>query len=309
MQNKKRVILFGSTGMMGNYVRYVLKHHDLHIINRNKFDANADSFEKLSGLVKNLEPNADTTFINCIGAIPQKDYNAHVYKNINQELPHLINRVRKEYNSKFIHITTDCVFSGEAGNYNENSVHDGDTVYGQTKSKGEPNDCTVIRTSIIGEENLNKKSLLEWVISQKNNTIQGFTDHLWNGITCYQLALIIDQMIRENIYWEGVRHIFSPNVVSKYDLCKNISEVYDLNINVEKNETEKCNRTLTSVYRKIFNIPCIQDQIVAQKGKIRKIVTITGIRPDFIRMSEIFKKLDQNFDHILIHTGQHYDNT
>jgi UDP-N-acetylglucosamine 2-epimerase len=41
--------------------------------------------------------------------------------------------------------------------------------------------------------------------------------------------------------------------------------------------------------------------------KKKKIITVTGIRPDFIRMSEIFKKLDQHFDHILIHTGQHYD--
>ena len=39
----------------------------------------------------------------------------------------------------------------------------------------------------------------------------------------------------------------------------------------------------------------------------KTIVTITGIRPDFIRMSEIFKRLDDNFNHILVHTGQHYD--
>ena len=42
---------------------------------------------------------------------------------------------------------------------------------------------------------------------------------------------------------------------------------------------------------------------------MKTIVTVTGIRPDFIRMSEIFKKLDdaQWCNHILIHTGQHYD--
>ena len=40
---------------------------------------------------------------------------------------------------------------------------------------------------------------------------------------------------------------------------------------------------------------------------MRKIVTITGIRPDFIRMSRVFEKLDENFDHVMIHTGQHYD--
>lgn len=40
---------------------------------------------------------------------------------------------------------------------------------------------------------------------------------------------------------------------------------------------------------------------------MKNIITVTGIRPDFIRMSEIFKKLDENFNHTLIHTGQHFD--
>lgn len=41
----------------------------------------------------------------------------------------------------------------------------------------------------------------------------------------------------------------------------------------------------------------------------KTIVTITGIRPDFIRMSKVFERLDQNFNHIMIHTGQHYDDS
>ena len=40
---------------------------------------------------------------------------------------------------------------------------------------------------------------------------------------------------------------------------------------------------------------------------MKNIITVTGIRPDFIRMSEIFKKLDENFNHTLIHSGQHYN--
>ena len=40
----------------------------------------------------------------------------------------------------------------------------------------------------------------------------------------------------------------------------------------------------------------------------KTIVTITGIRPDFIRMCFVFKELDKHFNHILVHTGQHYDN-
>lgn len=40
---------------------------------------------------------------------------------------------------------------------------------------------------------------------------------------------------------------------------------------------------------------------------MKTIVSITGIRPDFIRMCKVFAELDKHFNHILIHTGQHYD--
>jgi UDP-N-acetylglucosamine 2-epimerase (non-hydrolysing) len=40
---------------------------------------------------------------------------------------------------------------------------------------------------------------------------------------------------------------------------------------------------------------------------MRTVVTITGIRPDFIRMAHTFRQLDKVFNHVLIHTGQHYD--
>jgi UDP-N-acetylglucosamine 2-epimerase (non-hydrolysing) len=39
----------------------------------------------------------------------------------------------------------------------------------------------------------------------------------------------------------------------------------------------------------------------------KTIVTITGIRPDFIRMCSVFKELDNHCNHVMIHTGQHYD--
>ena len=40
---------------------------------------------------------------------------------------------------------------------------------------------------------------------------------------------------------------------------------------------------------------------------MKTVVSIVGIRPDFIRMSALFKRLDKQFNHIIIHTGQHYD--
>ena len=38
-----------------------------------------------------------------------------------------------------------------------------------------------------------------------------------------------------------------------------------------------------------------------------KVMTIVGTRPEIIRLSEIIKKCDRYFNHILVHTGQNYD--
>ena len=38
-----------------------------------------------------------------------------------------------------------------------------------------------------------------------------------------------------------------------------------------------------------------------------KIITVVGTRPEIIRLSEIIKKLDSTFNHILVHTNQNFD--
>ncbi|PKM44134.1 MAG: UDP-N-acetylglucosamine 2-epimerase (non-hydrolyzing) [Firmicutes bacterium HGW-Firmicutes-8] len=40
-----------------------------------------------------------------------------------------------------------------------------------------------------------------------------------------------------------------------------------------------------------------------------KLMTIIGTRPEIIRLSEVIKKCDKYFDHILVHTGQNWDYT
>ena len=38
-----------------------------------------------------------------------------------------------------------------------------------------------------------------------------------------------------------------------------------------------------------------------------KIITIVGTRPEIIKMSRIISKIEENFSHTLVHTGQNYD--
>ena len=135
-----------------------------------------------------------------------------------------------------------------------------------SKSLGELCKATIIRTSIIGEEVFNKRSLLEWVKSNRNKEINGYTNHFWNGVTCLQLSKIIENIISKNKYWIGIRHIFSPRAVSKYELVKIINKVYNLNIIVNEFKTEnKVDKTITTINDLEFEIPDLEDQIMETK--------------------------------------------
>jgi dTDP-4-dehydrorhamnose reductase len=135
-----------------------------------------------------------------------------------------------------------------------------------SKSLGEPDNCTVIRTSIIGEEFKNFLSLIEWVKSNKDKTVNGYRNHIWNGITCLQFAKLCEHIINKNLFWNGVRHVFSPTSATKAQLVKLISDIYNLNVHVIAVETAiKCDRTLSTIYPIILEIPELYEQIKEQK--------------------------------------------
>ncbi len=103
----------------------------------------------------------------------------------------------------------------------------------------------IMRTSFIGQYS----GLLKWLLENKGNKIQGYDNCIWNGVTTLELAKYIKNIISNNSFWDGVRHLHSPEKISKYNLCKLISKIYSLNIIVEKTltdsiEGQKVNRVL-----------------------------------------------------------------
>jgi dTDP-4-dehydrorhamnose reductase len=256
-----KVVLFGTTGMLGNYVKkYLEKFYDVWNISRNSLDLSRINKYDLKSFINPNLTDGDV-IINCAGMIKQREYSPAEMIMVNSVFPNLLS----EINAKIIHVTTDCVYSGEKGFYNENDESDVNDDYGMSKYLGENKDLTIIRTSIIGEEIYNKLSLLEWVKSNKGKEINGYTNHLWNGVTCLELAKLMKTMIEENNFWKGVRHIHSPNYVSKYDLVSMINKIYDLGIKINlDNTSKKCFRNLTSVYDNPITIE-LYDQIKEMK--------------------------------------------
>lgn len=257
-----RVFLFGSNGMLGNYLKSYLKDFvDLVPLTRNDFDISL-SFSSVSDfLYEEHQITSEDLVINAAGVIKQRDFCRKQLITVNSLFPHYLAGLE----CNVIHITTDCVFSGLSGNYSENSLHDCFDDYGMSKSLGENGDLTIIRTSIIGEENHNKKSLLEWVRSNEHSEISGYANHYWNGVTCLELSKFIEKIIETGEYWKGVRHIFSPNTVNKFELVSSISEIYNLGITVLPIEVEFCDRSLTTVYDPVIT-KSVYEQVVEMKN-------------------------------------------
>lgn len=265
------IVVFGSTGMLGRYVYSYftsLEKYTVISVSRKDFEVSQENLLNLESFLQSKNINSKHCIINCLGSIPQRYTSKDTtnYFTVNSIFPLLLAKICLKYNAKCIHPSTDCVYDGMKGKYLETDYHDEINAYGQSKSLGESPYITILRASIIGEELSNKKSFLEWV-KNSSGTISGWNNHFWNGITCLQWCKIAEHIIHNNLFWQGVRHIYSPTPKSKYELANDIKNVYNLDIQIEETVAKiECDKTLASLHstNMIFNIPELYNQIQEQ---------------------------------------------
>ena len=257
-----KVIVLGN-GNAGSYIyKFLSKSLNCILFTKNDFNALTTNFNFL----KILSPG--DIVINCVGILKPKINEIGIEKTflINSIFPNNLNKICITKNCHFIHICSDCVFLGDKGNYNEDDKTDGKDVYAISKKLVKSG--TIIRTSFIGKHS----GLLKWVLENKNKTIEGYDNCIWNGVTALELAKFIKKNILNNTLWNGIKHLHSPETISKYNLCKLINKVYSLNINVKKVlassiENQKINkildRSLSSKYD--LNIIPLEKQLKEMK--------------------------------------------
>lgn len=161
------------------------------------------------------------TIINCIGILNQfAERNHPLAVMLNSYLPHFVAEVANEVGSQVIHMSTDCVFSGERGAYTESDVPDGRTFYDRSKALGELNDDhnITLRNSIVGPD-INEKGigLLNWFMHQEGE-VNGFTGAIWTGQTTLQLAKTMEMAAKERA--SGLVNTVPSEPITKYELLK-----------------------------------------------------------------------------------------
>jgi dTDP-4-dehydrorhamnose reductase len=287
-----RVAVFGSSGMLGSTLTKVLcaDGHEVIELNRSGL-ATVKTNEIIEFDVQNLSTLEDSLrdrdieyTINCIGLIKQRFdekslKDAESAKLINSQFPLHLHNAALKLGLKLVQIGTDCVYSGAKGNYTENDAFDPIDLYGRSKLKGEQSTLTsmILRTSIIGVEDNSAYSLLSWLLSQpKDFNVNGFTNHLWNGVTTFHFSQIVSGVIKSDYFIPGISHLVPLNVLSKFEILREASKRFgrdDLRIR-EFETTNPIDRSLSTVEE-------IRNQTLWALGGYDKIPAIEKMISDY----------------------------
>lgn len=234
---KKRILILGATGMLGSEILY-----QLAMLDDIELTASARDVSRLSTLaqINNLKVlkfdalsflksshaydfKEYSVVINAIGAIKQRNVNKNYLYLLNAEFPKALANTLINSESRVIHFTTDCVFQGNRNVLKtESTSHDAIDDYGKSKSLGEISQHNFwnLRTSFIGAEKNSNHSLLNWFLNQKlGATINGYTNHIWNGITSLHYGMIIKKIVEFHAFPESrIIHLIPSDETTKYDL-------------------------------------------------------------------------------------------
>lgn len=247
-----KIIIFGASGMLGHVLYSELKkNHEVFGTVRSKKwhpdlleGCDVDDLPKVEKLIGEIKPDF---VLNCIGIIKQLKASKDkvISLEVNALWPHRLAEICERHDAKMIHFSTDCVFSGDKGNYLETDLADARDTYGLSKFMGEvdyPHTLT-LRTSIIGHELNSQVSLIDWFMSQ-NIECKGFRKAIYSGFPTIVVARFLNDIIF-NKFISGVYH-FSSEPINKYELLKLVAEVYGKRINIVPNDELKIDRSLNS---------------------------------------------------------------
>lgn len=268
-----KILVLGAAGMAGHIISIYLneKGHDVtgYTTRPISFCKSivGDAQDTLTLKKTLLECNYDAV-INCIGLLNQfAECNPSSAIFINSYLPHFIVEVLKDTPTRFIQMSTDCVFAGNTGPYYEDSLQDGRTFYDRTKALGEVNDKKnlTFRNSIIGPDiKENGIGLFNWFMKQ-SGTVNGFIGAIWTGVTTLTLAKAMEKALEVNL--TGVYNLVNNESINKYELLKLFNKYFrDDKLTILPSDKLKLDKTLKCTRSDFdFVIPSYEQMIIEMK--------------------------------------------
>jgi dTDP-4-dehydrorhamnose reductase len=258
-----RVLILGATGQIGNAMFRVFARdaaHDVYgtvrdVTDRQYFDpalapklitgVNVENRDTLVRLFAETQPDV---VINCVGLVKQLAKANDPLQAIpyNSLLPHWLAAMCDAVNARLVHISTDCVFSGEKGNYLESDTPDATDLYGRSKILGEVDypHAVTLRTSTIGHEPCGNHGLLGWFLSQSGST-KGYSKAVFSGLPTNEFARVVKDLVLPKPELTGLYHVAAAPI-DKYQLLMKIADVYKKDIEITPDDQLKIDRSLNA---------------------------------------------------------------
>lgn len=264
MKSIKNILILGASGMVGStLIRYFSSNSNFRVYGSVRTSnlerqlkvrapkaqiissINVENSDDLSRLFASIKPNL---VVNCVGLVKQLSYSNDplLALPINSLLPHRLAHLCQIVGARLVHFSSDCVFSGKKGNYIESDVPDATDLYGRSKLLGEvdyPNAIT-LRTSLIGHELQEIRSLVSWFLAQESN-VQGFTKTIFSGLPAVEMARVIQEYVLPHPDLHGVYHL-SVDPISKHDLLSMVKDAYGKKIEIIPDDSLVIDRSLDS---------------------------------------------------------------
>jgi dTDP-4-dehydrorhamnose reductase len=256
-----KILILGGSGMLGHKLWQVLSRtHECFVTFRKSFDAyrafgifderrsvchvDVLRHDVLERVFASVSPQV---VVNAVGIVKQLKEATDPLRSleINAALPHRLALLCRRAGARLIHVSTDCVFSGERGCYIESDVTDARDLYGRTKALGEVtcDGCLTLRTSMVGRELETSHGLVEWFLGQRGGTVKGFSRAIFSGLVTAELARIIDRLICEQRDFSGLYHL-AALPISKYELLCRVRDRLSVPVTIIPDDSVSCDRSL-----------------------------------------------------------------
>ena len=260
-----KILILGLSGMLGHKLFSVLQkqnNYDLYATTTTNFEVEHPSFKinnkKNIFLSKNqnikyyeklfLKVKPDLV-VNCIAILKESFFYLDPLKfiEINTIFPLKISELSKRFGFRFIHFSTDILYSDTNKLSCENDQIALGGPYAASKFLGEVknNNSLTIRTSIIGHQLKNNTSLVEWFLSKECKSVNGYSNVIYSGLPTTEIAKIFHNYIIPNRDLKGIMNI-SSNSISKLELLKKIKKYYGKKIIINSVDSVISNRSLDS---------------------------------------------------------------
>jgi dTDP-4-dehydrorhamnose reductase len=260
-----RVLIIGGNGMLGHQLCHILSRRmDVWATVKEEPSVYAGysmlpgdhllgqiNIQDIGALRRVFEEVRPQVVVNAAGIVKQRDEARQAVPSIqvNALFPHQLADLCSEYGIRVVQVSTDCVFSGQKGNYSEVDNPDPADLYGRSKLLGELNrpGCLTIRTSIIGWQLSRFSSLLSWFAAQRGQRIKGYRQAIYSGFSTSVMAVLIGDLIETRPDLQGIYHVASAPI-SKYDLLVKLRDALGwTDIGIDSDEQFFCDRSLNGL--------------------------------------------------------------